>query len=525
MAAVGTPQGRGGAAWLVEVTGLLIGAALAVLAVWHVAVTPRAWMLFYDGDSVLPALVRASLAAGEPQRWSLSAVLFLPEAALYGALTLLGLGLKATFAVNAVLNFLLLYVAFRLTAALAVRDAGRSSQVAGAVLATGVFVAFSLLDTSPAWDSAELPSLLATTTYYSATLIALVVAAGLTVAVARSAERGPWLCLVALSAVSTLSNPLYLGWFSAPAAIACLVLAGRELISWRTWFRIVAALGIGGGLGLLARIPFASLISRDTAGYLAPSQAARVFFGFYLRVLLERVATPLGALSIAAAVALLVLAAALLVRGIRRRDLPLAVLAGIGCASPVVTTIFAILLGTHAFRYLQPMYVAPLLPLVLVARLLPPLRLRKSLGGRAAGGAVGVVAAVAVLVGGVRAAGLATATARPDTSIQCLNDWVTASGRTGAGRFLTIRGPKAYLERPKQLIQVDSRFRQYDWLVNRSDYDERFVSFVVSDASVGAPRLPSIAATPVMIRCGRYTITDFGKPVLRIGRSAPDALP
>lgn len=511
----------------VEVAGLLVAAALAVLAVWHVAATPRAWMLFYDGDSVLPALVRASIAAGEPQHWSLSAVLFLPEGALAAALASLGMGLKAAFAVNAVLNFLLLYVAFRVTAALAAKEVGRTRQVVGALVATGAFVCLSLLDTSSAWDSAELPSLLATTTYYSATLLALVLAAGLVVAVVRGARLGPRLWLTGLSALSTLSNPLYIGWISGPAAIACLVLAGRQVISWRAWSRVVAAFAVGGGLGLLGRIPFAFLIARDTAGYLAPSQAAHVLFGFYLRILLERLATPLGAVSVVAALALLVLAISLLVRGIRRRDVPLAVLAGIGCASPIVTTVFAIALGTHAFRYLQPVYVAPLLPLVLVGRsdLRPLLRTPASVSGQAFRAALAMIGAIAVVIGGVGVAGLARATDQQDPSIRCLDTWVTNSGRTGAGRFLTIRGPKAYLPHPEQLVQVDSQFRELDWLVNRNDYAQRTVSFVVTDTAVGAPRIPEVGAAPVVVHCGRYTILDFGKPVLRIGAPIPDATP
>src|SRR5207245_2971154 len=115
----------------------------------------------------------------------LSAVLFLPETALYLLVTLVAPGVRAALALNAVLNFLLLYGALRWTAGLALPTASRGRQVAGAVLALGVLVALSLLDSSSAWDAAELPSLLGTTTYYSATVLALVAAPGLAVAASR----------------------------------------------------------------------------------------------------------------------------------------------------------------------------------------------------------------------------------------------------------------------------------------------------------------------------------------------------
>ena len=72
---------------------LLAALLLALLAIAHLAVTDRSWMLYYDSETVLPALVRGSVLAGQPQDWALSAVLFIPEMGLYFALAALGLGM------------------------------------------------------------------------------------------------------------------------------------------------------------------------------------------------------------------------------------------------------------------------------------------------------------------------------------------------------------------------------------------------------------------------------------------------
>lgn len=503
-----------------EAVGAAIALLLALVAIWHLAVSGRSWLLFYDADSVLPALIHNSLAVGQAPHWSLSAVLFLPETALYLLVTLVVPGTKAALAVNGVLNFLLLYGALRGTARLALSTSTRAQQVAGSVLALGVIVTLSLLDSSSAWDAAELPSLLGTTTYYSATVLALVVAPGLAAAAARTGGRRAHhsaIGLVVVSAASALTNPLYVGWVTAPLIVALLVVAGRELIPWRGWVRAAFALGVGSGLGLLLRIPFAPFIARDTGGYADPQQALHVLFGYYVRLTVERGSSPAGALSLAGAAALIVLAAVLLVRAIRRGDATTAVLAAFGCLAPPIVLIGAVALGTSAYRYLEPCYFAPLLALVALPAHLPRAFPRRPVVRRRALMALaGVLAVVISVAAGTQ---IAAATQRTDSSISCLTSWVTASHRIGAGRFFTIRGPKAYLADPRQLVQVNKSFDGYLWLVNREDYAVQRVSFVVSDTTTAPPAVHPIpgAPLPTVTTCGRYTITDFGAPALPIG--------
>jgi hypothetical protein len=141
-----------------------------------------------------------------------------------------------------------------------------------------------------------------------------------------------------------------------------------------------------------------------------------------------------------------------------------------------------------------------------------------------------VVAGVAVVCltgSAVVTASLSNSSARIDADIRCVDSWILDSQRVGAGRFWTIRGPKAYLSEPYRLIQVDDSFNAYPWLTDRSDYSNSKVSFVLSDNQYPPPALPAAAGTAPhhSVSCGRYTITDFGSDILPLGPGRPDSKP
>jgi hypothetical protein len=209
----------------------------------------------------------------------------------------------------------------------------------------------------------------------------------------------------------------------------------------------------------------------------------------------------------------------LLVRAFRARRTEAVALLCLAVVTPVVVTAGTVLLGAPAVRYLQPAWFAPVLPLVLAPL---PARLREVLRARRPRAAViGVLALVGVVGGGVTAASAAT----PDEGIRCLDAWITASGRAGAGRFETIRGPKAYLADPRRLLQVDEDLRAQPWLTDRADYAVARVSFLVADAST--PAFSTGAAGPPLrtLTCGRYRVLDWERPVLAVLPSGPIAPP
>ncbi|WP_422933898.1 hypothetical protein [Sinomonas sp. P47F7] len=539
-------------AWALELFGWTAALLLALLAVAHLDATDRSWMLYYDPETVLPALVRGSVLAGQPQDWALSAVLFIPEMALYFGLAALGLGVKGTFALNGVADFLLLYATLRLVSG-AVRPARpHGRRVAGALVAFAAAIGLSLLDDTAGWDTFEIVSLLATATFYSMTVLAAIATTGL---VARSLKgqaagtqaagpqaAGRWLAavLLAVSAVSTLTNPLYLAWEVAPLLVVFAVLGWRRVVGWVPLARVTAVLAAGAAVGLVGRIPFAALITKDGPAYAKPGQALGTAI-YYVEKLADRTSTLPGALSLTPVVALVIVCVLVFRRAVSRHDASGAVLAGVGWVAPVGVLVGAVALGTVGTRYVQPLFFAPLCLLVLAPELLSTgsaRSLRERLPGwgrrrewrlsaRGQRALLASSAAACLAASAVVAAQLTSSAGTANADVRCVDAWVSASHRTGAGRYWTIRGPKAYLGEPSSLIQVDDHFNAYPWLTDRADYGRAAVSFVLSDDHYPAPALPAAAAGAPhrTVSCGRYTITDYGQDVLAIGPAHANATP
>ncbi|WP_284292691.1 hypothetical protein [Luteimicrobium album] len=233
--------------------------------------TTQAWLMFEDSDSLVVVLVQRSLSVGQPQDWAMSPVLFLPEIGLYLGLSLLGMTTRETLVLNALLNFIGLYAAIRLVAG---ARRNHRAPVIGALAAFASFCVLALLDGGRGRSGFQLASLLTTTTYYSATVIGGVVAIGL---VRRSFDRPErarplaWL-LGTVATVSTLTNPLFAGWVTAPALVAFGIVAVRKLALARTTVVLAFAMLAGTGLGYAARTPLARFIVADPENYLRPHQ-------------------------------------------------------------------------------------------------------------------------------------------------------------------------------------------------------------------------------------------------------------
>lgn len=516
--------------WASESIGWLAALLLALLAIAHLAATDRSWMLYYDSETVLPALVRGSVLAGQPQDWALSAVLFIPEMGLYFALAALGLGIKGTFALVGVANFLLLYGALRLMSGLVRPYRRRGHRIAGGLAAFAAVVLLTLLEDSARWDSFELVSLLATSTFYSMTVLASVFSTALAAPLAGVPTRRRRtlieLALLAVAAVSTLTNPLYVGWEAIPLVLVFALLAWRRAVPWRSFGRVTAVLAIGGGLGLLGRIPFAQLITKDGPAYANPGNPGGTAI-YYVQLLLDRTSNLVGALELIPVLALFLIAVVVFRRSARASDGPTAIVAGMAWLPPLVVVAGMVVLGGVGTRYLQPAFFAPLCLVVLVPELFPAGSLARRLSGPALRVLVAGVAAVTLIASGLLVTALRGSAEAVNPDVHCVDDWVTASHRTGAGRFWTIRGPKAYLADPRQLVQVDDAFGAYPWLTDRSDYGTRSVSFVLSDAEYPPPALPAQARDLAhqTVACGRYTITDFGSDALPLGPVNPNGKP
>lgn len=491
--------------WVRELAGWSGALAVAVITVAQVASSARAELLFRDGDSLIVGMFARSLLSGAPLDWAMSSVLFLPESAVFAGLdAVLPLDVNGLLTVNAVINMLALYGALRLVAG---RRRDGTAPVGWALLGLTVFGVLAMTDVSGSRDALELASLLLTTTYYSATVVAVVLSVGLARRVIDRDTGGSGL-LVALgvtAAVSTLSNPLFAVWATVPIALVVTVMIIGSPRRIRPTMLLLVLI-TGTAMGFLGRIPLRAWIANTGAGYIQP-ELWMESVGYYGGLLAARLATPAGVIGILIVIALLALA---IVRTVRAEDAGSRFVSTVAWAMPVLVVIGAIALGTHAARYVQPLAFAPVLALVAAPRAWRlPVRVQSVLAG---------AAAVLLVVGGTlslpRLVGASTA---PDPDLACVTDWVNASGRIGAGQFWTVRLPKLHVEDPARLVQVDHELNGYAWLVNRSDFEVGEVSFLVEDAQTVAWRLSTPAIPDEVIDCGRYRILDFGDTALPLG--------
>lgn len=494
--------------WVRELTGWMLAAAVALVTAAVVASSPRAELLFRDGDSLIVALLSRSVLSGETLDWAMSSVLFLPETALFSALRmLLPLGVDDLFAVSAVVGILALYGAIRLVAGRA--GEGRAP-VGWSVVAVAVVGLLAMTETSASRDALELASLQLTTTYYSATVVAVVLSIGLARRVLDGSRRVTplGLSLGAVAALSTLTNPLYAAWFTAPFALLSLTFVVRRRALRVLAVGLLSAALAGTGLGLLLRIPFAAWIANTGAGYAQPS-LWRESIGYYADLAAQRLESPLGVLALLVGVALLAVG---VLRSIRADGPSSRMVALASWVFPLAVVVGAIALGTHAARYLQPIVFLPALALVASPRTLRlPATVRRT---------VAVVAAVVALVLGavsVPRLAIAASEASGDPDLACVTDWVDASGRTGAGQFWTARLPKLHLDDPARLVQVDHRLNGYAWLVNREDFGVGEVTFLLEDAQSVPWELPVSAVPDAVVDCGRWSILDFASTPLPLG--------
>jgi hypothetical protein len=305
--------------------------------------------------------------------------------------------------------------------------------------------------------------------------------------------------------VSTLSNPLYAAWATIPLVMLLAIASVSPGLRSRAPI-IIAVLLAGTTLGFLSRIPLAAWITKTGVDYIQPGQWHESI-DYYGRLVGERMQSPLGVIGLLITAALIVAA---VVRTVRAGDPGSRLVAAMAWVAPVMVVVGAVMLGTHAARYLQPFAFAPVLALVAAPHAL-------KVGDRVRRPAAVMVGVLLLVAGGLSIPRLADAATRPDADLTCVTDWVDASGRTGAGQFWTVRLPKLHLADPSQLVQVDHQLDAYAWLVDRTDFAVGEVSFLVEDSQT-VPWDPPQAVLPErVVDCGRYSILDLGTETLPLG--------
>lgn len=514
-----------GAAAGAELGGLALAAALAVIAVAHILSTDRAAILLSDGDSVLFELVHRSIRDGLPFHWVMSAVLFVfPEAPVYLLIRSVSANPQQAIIVNAVLNLVVLYALVRAVAAIIRTPAARG--IVAALAGYSAIVLCILLETTASRQSFELASLLLVGTYYYGTILAgfatvalaalLLSRAVFSRAVPSGADRPArtvpaGIGLVAIALLCTASNPLFGLWVAAPVAVGLGAVALLTSVRWGTAIRITSLLAAGTIAGLLARVPLAPFFSPAALPYIHPDRRLYALL-FYPKRLLELALTPLGAAELLVVVLLIAAAVAALVVSLGRRDRPVHLfLAIIGAGTPVIVYLANVVLGTEAERYLQPLFFAPVLSLVVLAtRLLERRAARPAVqpvGRRLLTAGAIVIVGVAVVPSGVAIAGVV---GTDYTRVECLENWIDGRDVTGAGLFWDIRDLEAYGDDSVDLLQIVGTFAAFPWLTDLAGFYDADPSYLIVQDRSWLTDIEQTLGDPAEItECPTYLIVDF----------------
>lgn len=505
-------------------------AALAVIGL----LLGTGWRTYFlrDGDSLALPLVLESVRSGEPLQWVMTSQLFFfPELPLFLLASLAG-DTAASLLLGGVINVVVLFIVVRAISGVVLSDRPVLVRRLTAVAVCVLILLLCLTEGRALNNDGALATTFLLTTYYQGSVLVSLGCLALVlhgICPTGTPARGlvPPLVPIAitvLSAATTLSNPLYLLHFTAPAVLGLLALwFTGQLRAAPTATLLAASLG-GGVLGLLARIPLASFVATDAAGYIRSPLA-----GAALTRLMEQIAdvksTPaglaelavIGLLLLVAVVLVLVRLHALLRRPAREEAAPQhAVRIWFLCVfvvtGAVVLIVVQLATGSIVTRYLMPLAVVPCL---VVIALVGVVRGRAALRRPArAVTAVTVIAAVCasllLAVGGTAASARAIASedlAGP--SAQCVEDWVDGRDIAGVGSFWITRPLALYDGLDVQ--QVNTDFTVQVWMSNLTWYDSGDFSFVLVDPATQWPDFAetTLGAPAAVIECGEVDVLDY----------------
>jgi hypothetical protein len=495
-----------------EILGWSVAAIVGVAVVAHAAVA-QSQMLYSDGDSVLTVLVTKSLDLGQPQDWAMSPVLFIPEIALYAAISALGLGVRTTLTINAVINFMALFATIRV---LAGRWRVGNAPILTSLAAFSIYASLALLEGESGRQGFQLASLLATTTYYSSTLLGAVLTIGVSRRIIDDAGKRRIAALgmlISVSLLSTLNNPLFVGWAVIPVVAAVGILAIRQRIAREWAVGLLAAVAGGAVVGYAARVFFSHIIVADSGNYLYPGKWT-VSLNFYLDELLQTPSTAAGLIWLVLIVSAFAGCAVALWVALRKSLAAESLVYLVSLGSPIITVVGAIATGTEANRYLQSVFLIP----VACLAAFPVLAFGRAKVRSAITWAATTISMAALIGAVLTVPRFAPVAVQADTDLACVVSWVEKSGQTGGGQYWSVRAPMAYVHNPDRLVQIDANFNRYDWLVNRAAPRPAGVTFLIETVRDSPYVYPGgHAPGGKTINCGPYQILDFGTKKIPLG--------
>jgi hypothetical protein len=526
---------------LIEAFAVVVAAALGLIALGHVAETNWAGTFLYNADSLALPLMKESILRGEPFHWIFSSQNYLfPEAPIYFLSALFAKSARVAMYINGCLNIVILYALFRSIARqLAHRSRHRFVEITIAIAATFAFVVFVLLEPAAEVNGRGIATLFLFSTYYDGVILSGLAVIALSLWLTRAFGPVEWgrhrvmtygVAVVVLTSLTAFSDPLYLLQLVAPLAAAALVLVFLGRLTWRGFWILAVPTTLGTIVAVALRAAFSNTFASSIGGYISfphIPDSLHVLFS----TAREMLHTGTGALAIILLGGLLLVTACVFVFATYAQARP-RLAAQIATSEVFIVTFVSastislitgmVITGSTTTRYLEPIYVFPILTLVtlgvfILRRLLVGVKraaLRRSLSRFAiAVAAVGTV--LFMIVGAVNVAPVATsASGKGYTGEKCFDSFVGTSKINGVGSYWSVRPLALYGDSRGAILQADDahgNLEAFAWINNLGAYVGKKFSFVITDSSnqIGPSGIQNLGRPSQVVSCPGYLIYDY----------------
>jgi hypothetical protein len=525
----------------VEAVGVIVAAFLGLIAVGHIAQTDWIATFLYNGDSLALPLLQQSIERGEPLDFVFSSQNYLfPEAPLYLLGAIFTSSARVAMFINGCINVVALYLLLRAVAHnLAHRSRHQLVEVLIAFVGTLLLVVFVLLEPTAAVNEKGIATLFLFSTYYDGVILSGLAVIALTLWLTRAFGPLSWdrrrvriyaVLIIVITALTAFSDPLYLLQVVAPLAVAVLLLVLLKRLTWRQFVTLAVPNAIGLVIALILRLVFLRSFESSVGAYLFLGHVAAPIH-LLLETARDQLSTPEGVVTAILLGGTLLLSLGLFVFALGARSRPER--AALISTSEVFIASFAslslvsliagmIITGSTTTRYLEPIYVFPLLTVVSVGiyalrRLLIGVQradLRRSLS-RFALGVACIASALIVVVGAVNVAPVAAAASGTGyTGAVCFDRFIGNSHANGVGSYWTVRDLELYGTGKGEVLQADNAngpIEVFAWINNLGSYIGKDFSYVVTDSSgqLTPSSLKSLGRPRKVVNCGAYTIFDY----------------
>ncbi|HEY1646011.1 MAG TPA: hypothetical protein VGF75_06670 [Candidatus Saccharimonadales bacterium] len=471
---------------------IIVVVLAVIIELSHIVTSGWASIYLYNGDSLTLPFLREALSQHHQFLWvSSSQLLVFPEGLLYLVSCLIGHSVRASLAINSVVNVAALYLIFRWLIGLVGNYRLRLKQTfaLGCVL---LLVLYMLLERQPLVNMSSIATLYIFNDYYygiivsGGILLCLMLSLKGNVNSLKSLSKQQILLLslsVLLAALTTFSNPIFIVQFLAPILITlCLVwLLGG--IRFKHGLLLAVPLIIGTGIGYLARSPLKKVIGQSLTNHIDVGQIPPTLKLFH-QSFRQDLTSKSGLLELI----LIVLTNLFCIfysawwvyqkthhkkKNLEYRFLLLSLF---GFISALAVIVFSVAIGSLSTRYMLPLVIFPLFSLI-------PLFIYINKHLYKAMVVTSLVVIVFVVIYGLFSINQATKIVSSSnyTYTSCLSRALDYKAANGVGTYWDVRSLDLYGLPNEQAVQVTSQFTDFPWQANLGDYAAKNFSFVVVD--------------------------------------------